>query len=554
MSMTDTRHILVTSALPYANGPIHLGHLLEYIQTDIWVRFQKLCGHHCIYVCADDAHGTAIMLRAEKLGITPEELIAQVEKEHKADFDSFLIEFDRYYSTHSEENRILSNLIYERNRDKGYIVERDITQLYDEEKAIFLADRFVKGECPKCGAADQYGDNCEVCSSTYAATELKNPVSAYSGSKPVERQSSQLFFDLPQFEERLKDWIQSGQLQPEIANKLLEWFSDGLQQWDISREAPYFGFEIPDRPGKYFYVWLDAPVGYMASFKKYCEEQGSTEFDDFWNQDSTAELHHFIGKDIINFHGLFWPAMLMGANLRLPTAIHAHGFLTINGQKMSKSRGTFIKASTYRKHLGPEYLRYYFASKLTSKVDDLDLNLEDFVQKVNSDLVNKLVNIASRVAKFINKQFDSQLANEFDRPEIITLALAAAQPIKNHYEARDFSKAVKEIMTLTDRANEYIDDTKPWILAKSEINKDRAQVQMIATTALELFRILMIYLKPILPELASKAEHFMNRPAQDWSSLPHSLLGETVNRFKPLLQRVGAEQVAALVATSTEEA
>lgn len=552
MSKADRRQILVTSALPYANGSIHLGHLLEYIQTDIWVRFQKLRGHQCIYVCADDAHGTAIMLRAEKLGITAEELIDNVQKEHQSDFANFLIEFDCYHSTHSEENRALSTSIYEQNRDKGYIVEREITQLYDEEKALFLADRFVKGECPHCGAVDQYGDNCEVCSSTYAATELKNPISVYSGSQPVERQSAQLFFDLPQFEPQLKAWIQSNQLQPEIANKLLEWFKDGLQQWDISREAPYFGFEIPDRPGKYFYVWLDAPIGYMASFAKYCHEQGITDFDTFWQANATTELHHFIGKDIINFHGLFWPAMLMGAGFRLPTAIHAHGFLMINGQKMSKSRGTFIKASTYLEHCGPEYLRYYFASKLTSRVDDLDLNLDDFVQKVNADLVNKLVNIASRVAKFISKQFSGQLASEFDQPELITAALDASETIADHFEARDFSKAVKHIMSLADQANAYIDDVKPWVLSKSDQTLEQERVQKIATTSLELFRILMIYLKPILPELSSKAEAFLNRPDQDWAALQSPLLGETINPFKPLLQRIDHSQVEGMVAAATE--
>ncbi|MBV1922167.1 MAG: methionine--tRNA ligase, partial [Pseudomonadales bacterium] len=403
MSRTP-RDILVTSALPYANGPIHLGHMLEYIQTDIWVRYQKIRGENCTYVCADDAHGAAIMLKAEQLGLTPEQQIANVQKEHERDFAGFHVAFDNFHTTHSEENRELSSLIYQKNKDKGYIVDREITQLYDPEKEMFLADRFVKGECPKCGAADQYGDNCEVCSATYAATELKTPYSTISGSTPIEKPTTQLFFDLPQFQDMLKEWTRSGTLQEGMANKLSEWLEAGLQQWDISREAPYFGFEIPGYPGKYFYVWLDAPIGYMASFKNLCDRQEGLDFDHYWKKDSSAELYHFIGKDIINFHGLFWPAMLTGADYRTPTGVYSHGFVTVNGEKMSKSRGTFIKAETYLQHLNPEYLRYYYGVKLSNRIDDIDLNLEDFAQRVNSDLVNKLVNIASRCAGFIKKK------------------------------------------------------------------------------------------------------------------------------------------------------
>ncbi len=553
MPPSAERTLLVTSALPYANGSIHLGHLLEYIQTDIWVRFQRLRNNNCTYVCADDAHGTAIMLRAEKLGITPEALIEQVKAEHEEDFAAFSISFDNYYSTHSDENKALATLIYERNRDKGFIVEREITQLYDEEKQLFLADRFVKGECPRCHAPDQYGDNCEVCSSTYAATELINPVSTYTGTTPVQKASTQLFFDLPQFEEMLKEWLKSGRLQEEVSNKLLEWFETGLQQWDISREAPYFGFEVPDRPGKYFYVWLDAPIGYMASFKNLCDRTETMEFDAFWQKGSNAELYHFIGKDIINFHGLFWPAMLEGADFRQPSAIFAHGFLTVNGAKMSKSRGTFIKASTYRDFLNPECLRYYFASKLTSRVDDLDLNLDAFAQKVNTDLVNKLVNIASRCAKFVNKKFDSQLADQFDQPELVEASLAAGDAIADHYEQREFSKAMREIMALADRTNEYIDAKEPWVLIKSEQEEDRSAVQRICTTSLELFRQLMIYLKPVLPELAERAEQFLNRPGQSWSDLPNSLLNASVNKFKPLLQRIDTAKIEEMVEASKED-
>ncbi|MFZ5600888.1 MAG: methionine--tRNA ligase [Pseudomonadota bacterium] len=550
--MTATqRKILVTSALPYANGPIHLGHMLEYIQTDIWVRFQKLRGHTCTYVCADDAHGTAIMLKAEQLGRTPEEQIAQVKQEHERDFAAFLVDFDNYYSTHSEENRALSNLIYTRNRDKGYIVTREITQLFDPEKQMFLADRFVKGTCPRCGTADQYGDNCEVCGATYAASELKDPRSTISGATPVLKANTQLFFDLPKFDAMLKEWTRSGRLQEGIANKLAEWLEAGLQQWDISREAPYFGFEVPDHPGKYFYVWLDAPIGYMASFENLCARRPDLTFDDYWGKDSTAELYHFIGKDIINFHGLFWPAMLTGADFRTPTAIFSHGFVTVNGAKMSKSRGTFIKAETYLRHLNPEYLRYYFAAKLSERIDDIDLNLEDFAQRVNADLVNKVVNIASRSAGFVAKQ-GGKLSAHNAEPDLLAEAQGKAAVIADFYEQREFGKAMREIMAIADKANQYIDEKAPWALAKQP-GKEQ-EVLDVCTVGINLFRLLVIYLKPVLPKLAAETEAFLKVAAFHWEDVNNLLLDHPINPFKPLMQRVDMKQIEALIEDGKAEA
>ncbi|OUS29237.1 methionine--tRNA ligase [Gammaproteobacteria bacterium 45_16_T64] len=551
MSRT-TRDILVTSALPYANGPIHLGHMLEYIQTDIWVRYQKVRGENCTYVCADDAHGAAIMLKAEQMGLTPEQQIANVQKEHERDFAGFHVEFDNFHSTHSDENRDLSTLIYERNRDKGYVVNREITQLFDPEKEMFLADRFVKGTCPKCDAEDQYGDNCEVCSATYAATELKNPHSTVSGATPIEKPTTQLFFDLPQFQSMLEEWTRSGTLQEGIANKLSEWLEAGLQQWDISREAPYFGFEIPDFPGKYFYVWLDAPIGYMASFKNLCDRREDLDFDHYWKKDSSTELYHFIGKDIINFHGLFWPAMLTGADFRTPTGIYAHGFVTVNGQKMSKSRGTFIKAETYLRHLNPEYLRYYYGVKLGNRIDDIDLNLEDFAQRVNSDLVNKLVNIASRCAGFIKKKFDNTLSSTVSAPDLLKEFQDAGDDIASFYENREFGQALRLIMSLADKANQYIDEEKPWVYIKDQEKQE--QVKDTCSMGINLFRILMIYMKPILPIMASDAEAFLNISPLTWDDKDQPLLDHTVNKFKPLMQRVEMDKVNAMVEESKAEA
>ncbi len=547
----EPRKILVTSALPYANGPIHIGHLVEYIQTDIWVRFQKMRGHQCLYVCADDAHGTPIMLRARQEGIEPEALIARVAEEHQADFAEFRVGFDNYHSTHSEENRFYSNTIYERNRDGGHIAKRMITQAYDPVEQMFLPDRFIKGTCPKCGAEDQYGDNCEVCGASYSPAELKNPVSAVSGAVPEERESDHYFFKLADFEQMLKDWTRGGHVQAEVANKLDEWFESGLQEWDISRDAPYFGFEIPDHPGKFFYVWLDAPIGYMASFRNLCDRTEGLEFDDFWSSGSEAELYHFIGKDIIYFHTLFWPAMLHGADFRTPSAVYSHGFLTVDGAKMSKSRGTFIKARTYLDHLNPEYLRYYFAAKLGSGVDDIDLNLEDFAARVNSDLVGKVVNIASRCAGFIKKRFKGRLADELSEETLFNDFILAGEAIAGHYERREFSRAVREIMALADRANQYIDDAKPWVIAK-EAGKD-AELQAICSMGLNLFRVLIGYLRPILPGTAQASEAFLQIEPLTWSELATPLKGHEIAKFKPLMTRIEPKQIEAMLEHSKED-
>lgn len=549
--MSEPRQILVTSALPYANGSIHLGHMLEYVQTDMWVRFQKYRGNQCTYVCADDAHGSAIMLRAEKEGITPEQLIANVQAEHCGDFADFLVEFDNYHSTHADENRELSSQIYLKLRDAGHIATRSVTQYFDPDKQMFLADRFIKGTCPKCAADDQYGDNCEKCGATYAPTELKNPKSAISGATPVLRDSQHFFFKLPDFQAMLQQWTRSGTLQDAVANKLAEWLDSCLQEWDISRDAPYFGFEIPGEPGKYFYVWLDAPIGYMASFKNLCDRTPELDFDAYWKKDSSAELYHFIGKDIVNFHALFWPAMLEGAGYRKPTAINVHGYLTVNGQKMSKSRGTFIKARTYLDHLSPEYLRYYYAAKLGRGVDDLDLNLEDFVQKVNSDLIGKVVNIASRCAGFIHKGNGGVMVAGDAAPELTEAFLAAAPGIADAYEGRDFARAMREIMGLADRANAWIADKAPWSLAKQEGKQD--EVQAVCAQGINLFRQLVIFLKPVLPQLASDAEAFLNVAPLTWNDHQSRLENHQLNPFKALMTRIDPVKVQAMVDASKQD-
>lgn len=587
--MNAPRRILVTSALPYANGPIHLGHLVEYIQTDIWVRFQRMRGHECLYVCADDAHGTPIMLKARERGITPEDQINQVRNEHTTDFARFGIGFDYYHTTHSAENRHFAELIYTRLRDAGHIARRTIRQAYDPLQNMFLPDRFIKGECPRCGAADQYGDSCEVCGATYTPSDLKNPVSAISGAVPVERESEHYFFQLADFEAVLRDWIDRGALQPAVRHKLDEWFEAGLSDWDISRDAPYFGFEIPDAPGKYFYVWLDAPIGYMASFQALCawrEAQGAAlAFDDFWAPESTAELYHFIGKDIAYFHTLFWPAMLHGAGFRMPTAVFAHGFLTVNGLKMSKSRGTFIRAETFARYVTPEYLRYYFAAKLGSEVEDIDLNLEDFAARVNADLVGKLANIASRCAGFITSHFDGMLASlqseyaESKQPNnrnapflghafvgstfpgaaeqytlredgFITLNSLESkeQFIAEAYENRDYAKVIRSVMECADSVNHYIQKAEPWKLAKQ--NQNDPEIQEIATIALNSFRILVIYLKPVVPKLAAEAEKFLNIKEIQWDDIKNPLFGHQINPYHPLAHRVQPEQIKAIVDAS----
>jgi methionyl-tRNA synthetase len=544
-----TRKILVTSALPYANGSIHLGHLVEYIQTDIWVRFQKMQGHTCHYVCADDTHGTPIMLRAEKEGITPEALIERVHGEHLRDFTGFHVAFDSYYSTNSQENRDLAQDIYRKLRDANLIEVRTIEQLYDPEKEMFLPDRFIKGECPKCHAKDQYGDSCESCGTTYAPTDLINPYSAVSGATPVKRASEHYFFKLGECADFLKSWTRAGHLQPEAANKMDEWLDAGLQGWDISRDAPYFGFEIPDAPGKFFYVWLDAPVGYMASFMNLAREKG-LDFGEYWREDATTELYHFIGKDILYFHALFWPAMLQFSGHRTPTGIFAHGFLTVDGQKMSKSRGTFITAESYLKHLNPEYLRYYFAAKLTSRIEDIDLNLEDFIARVNSDLVGKYINIASRAAGFISKRFEAKLASSSGDNKLIAEMQASAPEIGEFYNAREYGKALREIMRLADLANQYVDEMKPWELAKQEGMETK--LHEVCTVSLNLFRLLTLYLKPVLPALATQVEDFLRIPALQWSDAGSALLGHTIQPYKHMITRVDPKQIDALLEANRE--
>jgi len=544
----NKRKILVTCALPYANGSIHLGHLLEHIQTDIWVRFQRMRGHETYFVCADDAHGTPIMLKAQELGVTPEEMINGVREEHMADFADFHISFDNYHSTHSTENEAFAHEIYNRLHAKGHIKTKVISQLYDPEKGMFLPDRFVKGTCPKCKAEDQNGDSCDECGATYSTTEVLNPRSVVSGATPVFKDSEHYFFDLPAFGDMLQEWTRSGALQDEMANKLAEWFESGLQQWDISRDEPYFGFEIPNAPGKYFYVWLDAPIGYMGSFKNLCDKQGIN-FDEFWQLDSEAELYHFIGKDIIYFHSLFWPAMLEGAGFRKPTAVHAHGFVTVNGAKMSKSKGTFIKGRTYLDHLNPEYLRYYYAAKLTHKIDDLDLNLEDFAQRVNSDLVGKVVNIASRCASFITKRFDGMLSTNIDDQVLADEVMAAGDSIAAHYEARDFARGMREIMALADKVNEYIAVKEPWQLVKDETKQQ--EVQDICSLGINMFRTLMIYLKPVLPVLADSTAAFLNDELI-WDGHKTLLTNHKINKFKALLQRVDMDKVNAMTDASKD--
>ena len=550
MSDTQPRKILVTSALPYANGSIHLGHLVEYIQTDIWVRFLKMQGHDVHYVCADDTHGTPIMLRAEKEGITPEQLIDRVHAEHSADFAGFLVDFDNYYSTNSEENRELASGIYKALKAGDKIAIRTIEQFYDPVKNMFLPDRFIKGECPKCHAKDQYGDSCEVCGATYNPTELINPFSAVSGAAPVRKETEHYFFKLSECEDFLRTWTRSGTLQTEAANKMGEWFESGLSDWDISRDAPYFGFEIPDAPGKYFYVWLDAPIGYMASFKNLCSKSGLN-FDEYWKAGSQTELYHFIGKDILYFHALFWPATLQYSGYRTPTKVFAHGFLTVNGEKMSKSRGTFITAESYLQHVkNPEYLRYYYAAKLNGTMEDIDLNLEDFVARVNSDLVGKYINIASRTAGFINKRFEGKLKPSFNNPVVAEMQ-EQADIIAESYEQRDFSRALREIMRLADVANGFVAEKAPWVMAKDEAQTD--VLQQVCSDALEMFRLLTLYLKPILPKLAEQIESFLNVAPLDWQAVNFSLPSDhAIKPYEHLITRIDPKQIEAMTEANKE--
>jgi methionyl-tRNA synthetase len=548
--MSDSREILVTSALPYANGPLHIGHLVEYLQTDIWVRFQRMRGHRCIYVCASDAHGTPIMLKAREDGISPEELIREVHAGQLRDFAGFHVEFDNYHSTHSPENRAVVEEIFAALEAGGHIVSRTIRQAYDPREGMFLPDRFVRGTCPRCGAADQYGDSCEACGATYRPSELVGAISVLSGTTPEERDSEHLFFKLGDFEPMLRQWMAEGRLHESMRNKLEEWFSAGLQDWDISRDAPYFGFEIPGRPGKYFYVWLDAPIGYIASFRHLCDRRDDLDFDAWWRPGSDKELYHFIGKDIVYFHSLFWPAVLHGSGFRTPTAVFAHGFLTVNGEKMSKSRGTFIRAETWLEHLDPEALRYYYATKLGPGPEDIDLNLDDFVQRVNSDLVGKLVNIASRCAGFIHRTAAGRLADHLPEPSLHEAMAAAGPAIADHFEERRFGQAMRQIMALADRANQYIDREKPWIMAR-EAGRE-AEVQAVCTQGLNAFRSLVTFLKPVLPRLAASAESFLRCPPLRWDDAATPLLEHEIGPFEPLMQRVDRRAVQALLEASRD--
>ena len=540
------RKILVTSALPYANGPTHLGGMTEMVQTDIWVRFQRLRGHQCLYVCADDTHGTPIMLQARAEGISPEQLITRVGAERRQSFAAFGISFDNYYTTHSPENRHYTELVFKALDAAGHIARRKVTQAYDEQAGMFLPDRYVKGTCPRCGTADQYGDSCEACGATYSPSDLKDPVSVLSGTRPVERESEHLFFKLGDFEPMLREWTRSGALHEAVANKLDEWFEAGLRDWDVSRDAPYFGFEIPGAPGKYFYVWLDAPIGYMASFANLCARTG-LDFDAYWRPGGDTELHHFIGKDILYFHSLFWPATLEGAGFRKPSGVYVHGFLTVNGQKMSKSRGTFITAQRYLEHLPPEYFRYFIAAKIGPGVDDIDMNLEEFATRINAEVVGKLVNIASRCAPFVTRGHGGRLADALPEPGLYGSFVAEGEAIASLYEAREYASAVREIMALADRANQYIDQRKPWLLAKDPARA--AEVQSVATQGLNLFRLLMTWLKPVLPEMAERAERFLGAEDGDWGSVATPLLGSTIRPYEPLATRLDIKEVSKLVAS-----
>ena len=534
----------MTDALTYANGPLHLGHVLGSMQVDIFARYQRMCGHECYFICGSDAHGTPIMLRAEQDHVTPNKLVEAVAKSQRDDFAGFLIEFDGYSSTHEEKNREFTYDIYEKLQQNDDIEAKEIKQAYDVDKAMFLPDRYVKGTCPKCQSPDQYGDSCEVCGATYETTDLINPISVVSGKAPIEKSTMHYFFKLGKYQSMLKEWTNSGHVQKEVAKKLNDWFDAGLKSWDISRDKPYFGFEMPDHEGKFFYVWLDAPIGYLTAFSKLCDKQG-LDFDDFWSKQSNTELYHFIGKDITYFHALFWPAILEGANYRTPTGVYTHGFLTVNGLKMSKSRGTFILASDYLKHLDPEHLRYYLAAKLSDGTTDIDLNFADFTARVNADLVGKVVNIASRCAGFIVKRFEGKLAETLMDESLFNECSQASGQIGECYEARHYSRAIREIMALADKANQFIDQHKPWVLAKEEGKE--SEVQLICTEGLNLFRLLMIYLKPVLPVMAEKVEQFLNCPPLMWDDAKTPLLDHTINAFKPLTFRVDGDNIDKLL-------
>ena len=543
---SEKRSILVTSALPYANAPLHLGHIIEHTQTDIWVRFQRLYGNECTYVCADDAHGPPIMLKAEELKCTPEKLVEDIYVQHKSTFKDYRISHDNFHTTHSEENRILSERIYNSLNEDGLIEKKIINQLFDTEREMFLSDRYVKGSCPNCGAIDQYGDNCEKCSATYNAIDLKDPISVLTGSVPIIKESEHLFFKLSSLKTQIIQWLDNSRIQESVRNKLNEWLDGELKDWDISRDSPYFGFKIPGYEDKFFYVWLDAPIGYLASHLNYLKNKDlDAEFEDFWNPNSDKEIYHFIGKDIMYFHALFFPMMLSNSDFKTPNGLFVHGFLTLNGEKMSKSRGNFISAENYIENLDPDYLRYFFATKLGIGVDDIDLNLEDFKQKTNSDLVNKYANIASRTAKFINKYYDNKLADELDSPEILDEFIEVSSKVAQFYENLELSKATREIMSLADKANQYVDSKEPWVLIKQEGNEQA--VQSICTTAINLFRILTIMLHPIIPGFTNQATDFLNEKDISWGSINKALLGTSINTFKPIIMRIEEEQISNLL-------
>ncbi len=547
--MSEQRKILVTAALPYANGSIHLGHMLEYVQTDIWARFQRAMGHEVWFAWADDAHGTPIMLHAKKRGISPEQLIEDMSAEHQGDFQDFNISYDEFSSTHSKANQALVELIWSKLQDKGAVQSRTISQYYDPEATIFLPDRFIRGTCPRCQSKDQAGDSCDACGASYDPTDLIEPQSAVSGATPILKDTEHFFVTLEQFRESLSAWIDSGAVQSEVANKLKEWFGDALRDWDVTRDAPYFGFPIPGQPDKYFYVWLDAPVGYLASFQNICEREG-LDFDAWLSPDSTTEMHHFIGKDIIYFHCLFWPAMLEGAGFRQPTKVHAHGFLTVNGAKMSKSRGTFIKARTWLDHINPDALRYYFAAKLTPSLGDIDLSLDDFKARVNSDLVGKLVNIASRCSGFIHKLGDGRLSAELPNPELYRHFVEQQNAIATEYDQVNFAGAMRQLMALADEANQYIDQHKPWQMAKEQGQDD--EVVAICTQGLNLFRVLITWLQPVIPATAAQASAFLNCPVDRFDAVSEPLLNHPIESFKPLMQRIEQAQLDRVIEASRE--
>ena len=534
------RRILATTALPYANGPLHLGHMLEQVQSDIWCRFQRKQGHDCYFIGADDTHGTPIMIKAQSLGVSVDDMLDTTLEDHKNDLNGFNISFDNYYTTNSQESKELVEIFYHKLNDKGFIIKDSISQLYDVEKEMFLSDRFVKGSCPKCGAENQYGDHCDNCSAIYNAIDLKNPVSVLTGTVPVVRNSEHYFFNLPVFADKVKGWISSGALQKEVENKLQEWFEVGLKPWDISRDAPYFGFQIPGETNKYFYVWLDAPIGYLSSFKNFCEKN-DINFQEFWDLNTDTELHHFVGKDIINFHCLFWPAILDATELRKPTSVFSHGYLTVNQKKMSKSKGTFITARSYLDNLPSDCLRYYFASKLTSKVEDIDLNLLDFETKVNSDLVGKVINLASRTAKFINSSFENKICKVDD--SFFGEYLSAKKTLQDYYEQKEYNKAVRLIMSLADNANSYISDEAPWVLMKDGTQESKDRAWVACSNGLNIFRILMIYLSPVVPDLFKKTQDLFNDELA-WLSVSELLHDHEINKFKPMLNRITAESLS----------